>query len=100
MFVGSLLLNPPVILLVNLEEKMRGLTQFFKCRSKTELTAHLIHFTKLLNSLNFRVSLVHLLAKGNVILEPTSLEWLQWSILVISPLEIFSAYLVDSLCIL
>jgi len=74
MFVGSLLLNPLVILLVKLEEKMRGLKQFFKCKSKTDLIVYLIHFTWLLNSLNFRVSLVHLIEKGDEIVEPTSLH--------------------------
>ena len=74
MFVGSLLLNPLVVLLVKLEEKMRGLKQLFKCKRKTEMIVYLIPFTQLLNSLKFRVSLVHLLAKGDVILEPNSLD--------------------------
>jgi len=44
-------------------------------------------FTQFLNSLKFRVFLVHLLAKGNVISEPTSLDYLQWPTPMISLLN-------------
>ena len=42
---------------------------------------------------------MYFLAKGDEILEPTSLEWLQWPIPVISPLELFSSYPVNYLCV-
>ena len=58
---------------------------------------YVIHLPQLLYPLAFIAFLVHLLVNGDGFLDPTSLEWWQWTVLVIFPLEPFSAYPIDYL---
>jgi len=60
---------------------------------------YVLHLLQLLYPLTFRAFLVHLLVNGDGFLDPTSLEWWQWIVIVIFPLELLSAYLVECLSV-
>lgn len=60
---------------------------------------YVIYLPQLLYPLYFRAFIVHFLVNGDGFLDPTSLEWWNWTILVIFPLEPLPAYPIDCLCV-